>query len=114
MSRRMKGSVVFLALIMFISSFSSGNATFFEEGIEIFFIMPGDTNEDASLVYCGNAICDVGETDWGLVAKIDKRESVGLLRIESIKISLLILIGITIFISLFILILNRFVLGVRR
>lgn len=65
--------------------------------------------------YRGNVVLSeiryIEETDWGLVAKIDKREAVGLLRVESLKISLLILIGIVILIGVFVLISNRLILG---
>lgn len=68
--------------------------------------------------YRGNVVFSeiryIEETDWGLVAKIDKREAVGLLRIESIKSGLLILIGITILVGVFVLISNRFILGGRK
>lgn len=57
----MEGKVFFPLLIIVCLSFSSGETTFFEEGFGGSFIISGDTNEDASSVYCGNAICDSGE-----------------------------------------------------
>lgn len=51
---------IFLFVFVLMTCFVLADVTFFE-GAEDDFIMVGDTNFDDSSVYCGNAVCDVGE-----------------------------------------------------
>ncbi len=52
----------------------------------------------------------IHETQWCLLAEINEREAIGLLRNELIKSGLLILIGISVLIGVFVLVINRFLL----
>ncbi len=56
----------------------------------------------------------IHETQWCLLAEINERESIGLLKTELITSGLLVLIGISVFIGVFILILNKFLLGGKK
>lgn len=58
----MRVKLILLIMVAMSLSFASGETTFFEGDGEEFFIMDGENNVDASSVYCGNTICDVGES----------------------------------------------------
>ncbi len=54
------------------------------------------------------------EMDWCVLAEIKEREAVGLLRDELIKSGMLVLIGVLFLMVVFILIANRFLLGIGK
>lgn len=56
----------------------------------------------------------IPEMDWCLLVEIDEREAVGVLRDELIKSGLLVLISISILVGIFVVVLNRFLLGTRE
>jgi len=82
--------LVYCLPVVLLISFVSAEITFFEEN-DPEFIMRGQTNENTTAVYCGNAVCDINETcencvrDCGVCESgyfVEEEDSVDIEKIE--------------------------------
>lgn len=61
-NKSLKKPIKYFLMMMMIFPLTAADITFFEGELEEGFLMIGQSNEDNTSIYCGNAICDKDET----------------------------------------------------